>query len=493
MAKRTAIIDIGSNSITIVVYEKSSRFAFTLIKKARAGVKIGEGAYEHGGVLQQEAMDKAYKALEDLLNIAYSLQCRKVLTAATSALRDAPNRDLFLKRVRDGLKLSLKVIDGDREAYLGGIAAANLLFEIDEFITVDIGGGSTEFAHVRRGKVINTHSLDLGTVRLKELFFDKDKSKEEIKDFIDKALNSLPSTFRSKRIVGIGGTIRALSSVIMQKESYPIDALHGFEYRIKDHKKLIKEFPSYSEKELKKLDISANRLDTIREGVFIFYRVLKRVEAEYVISSKAGVREGLYLTDLLRNTNHKFPLNFNVSIKSLMDKFALNEKNCSYVQRVAKDLFDTLAPLHKIEDEDYKKLVSYSAKLSPISSRLNIYSNSGNSFYLLMEYLNFGFRHEEKLIIALLLKLSSKEKKRNSEYKKYAILLPDREVMEWLYYILSIARCINANRKIQKTSFTLEKKILFIHTEGSSYLCQECLEKLGIPLNIQRVQLKSSS
>ena len=489
MAKRTAIIDIGSNSISMVVYEKSSRFAFTLIKKARASVRIGEGAYENGGVLQQEAMDRAFWALNDLLKISTSLKCRKILTVATSALRDAPNRGVFLNRVKKELKLSLKVIDGQKEAYFGGVAATNLLYKIDSFVTVDIGGGSTEFAKVIDGNVVDTYSLNLGTVRLKELLFDKAKDKKEIYRYIDEVLDELPKTFKSETIVGIGGTLRALSSAIMLEEEYPIDSLHGFKYSIKDHKKLIKSVPNFSDKELKKLSIPSNRLDTIREGVSIFYRIIKRFDAKDVVASKAGVREGVFLTDLLRNTNHKFPNNFNVSIRSLIDKFALNPKNCSYIQRVAHELFDLLEPLHQCE-KSYKKLVGYAAKLSPINSRLNIYSNSGNSFYLFLEYLNFGFNHEEKLLIAILLNISYKEKKRVNEFKRYKKLLPDIDTLHWLFYILAIARAINANRYIQKVYFRLNNKTLEIYLEDHSILTQEALNKLELPF---KVVLKSSS
>jgi len=483
MAKTTAIIDIGSNSISIVIYEKSSRFAFSLIKKARASVKIGEGAYEHGGVLQQDAMDRAYMALEDFVTIASNLKCRKILTVATSALRDAPNKDIFLKRVKDGLKLSLKVIDGKKEAYFGGVAAANLLFSIDEFTMVDIGGGSTELARVVDGKVIDTHSLNIGTVRLKELMSDKKADEKEIKKYITSIIKTIPEEFITDQIVGIGGTLRSLSSVIMDKERYPIDLLHGFEYRVKDYKNFIKEIPSMSEKDIKKLDFPVNRLDTIREGISIFYRVLNELDAKYVIASKAGVREGVYLSDLLRNSNHKFASNFNISIKSLMDRYALNEKNCSYVQKISKELFDVLKPLHDI-DEVYKEYLGYSAKLSPLSSRFNIYSNNENSFYFLLENLNFAFSHEEKLLIALLLKLSSKEKKRHKDYKKYEILLPEIEVMEWLYFMLSLSRSINANRKIQKIDFSLKKRVLTIKMQSKSYLTMEAIEKLKAPLKI---------
>jgi exopolyphosphatase/guanosine-5'-triphosphate,3'-diphosphate pyrophosphatase len=95
LAKRTAVIDIGSNSISLVVYEKSSRYAFHLIEKVRSRVRIGEGAYNNGGVLSEDAMQKAYDTLDEFLSISKSLGCRKVLAVATSALRDAPNKKAF--------------------------------------------------------------------------------------------------------------------------------------------------------------------------------------------------------------------------------------------------------------------------------------------------------------------------------------------------------------------------------------------------------------
>jgi exopolyphosphatase/guanosine-5'-triphosphate,3'-diphosphate pyrophosphatase len=491
MAKRTAIIDIGSNSLSLVVYEKSSRFAFHLIEKVRASVRIGEGAYEENGVLQDEAMNRAFAALKDFLYVAENVKCKKVLCVATSALRDAPNKKLFLQRVQKELKLGIKVIDGEKEAYYGAVAALNLLEPLDSFTTIDIGGGSTELAKVKNGTVIQTLSLDLGTVRLRELLCESGSKEESMHDMIKEMMLQVPDIFKSDTIVGIGGTIRALSSAIMIAEQYPIRALHGFDYRVKDYKNLIKKIPAMSSKELKKLDIPSSRFDTIQEGTAIFYRLLRHLDAKVVIASKAGVREGVYLSDILRNSHQRFPHNFNVSIKSLMDRFALSENNCAYVQRVALKLFDTLEPLHRIH-HDKREVLGFAAKLSPISKRINIYSNSNNSFYFLLENLNFTFSHEKKLLLALLLKLSSKEKQRHSEYKKYAILLPTVEVMEWLYFILSLAECINSNRKIQKVDFSLEKRRLSIMIEEGVHLCEACLEKLPKSTSLEIV-LESSS
>src|SRR5574344_2838698 len=153
MSKITTIIDIGSNSMRMVVLEKSSRFAFSLINETKSKVKISEGCYENGGNLQEVPMQRAYESLKSFLNISNALKSRKIICVATSALRDAPNSKTFINKVRNDLGLNIKVIDGEKEAYFGGVAASNLLHD-DDFVTVDIGGGSTEFRFVKDGKLI---------------------------------------------------------------------------------------------------------------------------------------------------------------------------------------------------------------------------------------------------------------------------------------------------------------------------------------------------
>jgi len=139
------------------------------------------------------AVERACLALSEFLTIAKNLKSRKILCIATSAVRDAPNRKEFINRVKRELNLKVKVIDGRKEAYLGGIAAANLL-PITDAVSIDIGGGSTDLALVRDKKVVAVHSMKLGTVRLKELFFDE-------------ILDTLPENFKSGIAVGIGGTV----------------------------------------------------------------------------------------------------------------------------------------------------------------------------------------------------------------------------------------------------------------------------------------------
>jgi exopolyphosphatase/guanosine-5'-triphosphate,3'-diphosphate pyrophosphatase len=97
MAKRVAVIDIGSNSARLVVYEKTSRFAFHLLNESKSKVRLSENAYKNNGNLQEIPMQRTIDALKDFLSIIYSYKARKTLCVATSALRDAPNKKEFLE------------------------------------------------------------------------------------------------------------------------------------------------------------------------------------------------------------------------------------------------------------------------------------------------------------------------------------------------------------------------------------------------------------
>ncbi|MCD6190358.1 MAG: Ppx/GppA family phosphatase, partial [Sulfurimonas sp.] len=317
MAKRVAVVDIGSNSVRMVIYEKTSRFAFHLLHEEKSKVRISENAYQHDGNLQELPMQRTFDALRDFITISESFKVRKLLCVATSALRDAPNKKDFLKRVRDSLKLNIKIVDGKKEAYFGAMACANLLPELSTALSIDIGGGSTEFTLINDKNISNTISLNIGTVRLKELYFDKNDIAGAIK-YIDTGLELLKD-INVSTLVGIGGTFRAISSAIMKADAYPLNKIHSYEYSKERFKKFISDLLDAQEDELKKLGIRSNRFDVIKPGALILSRVLNKIEIEKIITSGVGVREGVYLSDLLRGSKDKFPHNYNTSVKYILD------------------------------------------------------------------------------------------------------------------------------------------------------------------------------
>ena len=485
MAKVTTIIDIGSNSMRMVVLEKSSRFAFNLINETKSRVKISEGCYENNGNLQEIPMERAFNSLQSFLNISKALKSRKIICVATSALRDAPNAKVFLNRVKSDLGLNIRVIDGPKEAYYGGVAAQNLI-DCDEFITIDIGGGSTEFAFIKNKKIEHCVSLDVGTVRLNELFFSKGDIEGARKFILEKLEEVKKSGFEiPSMVVGIGGSIRALSKIIMKRNNYPLDILHGYTYSVALNRHIFQSILNANNStSLKHIGVKKDRFDTIKEGTFIFDTILDELNINKVITSGAGVREGVYLTDLLRSSNCNFPANFNVSIRSILDRFEVDSKQSSYLGRNASEIFNVLAPLHELDDK-YRTLLVVASKLHSIGTTLNFYKANNNTFDFILSGLNYDFLHTSRVTIAHMIKFSKKSLPIRSDLEQYTELLPSLETMEWLSFMISLNLMINQDMSNPKVKFKLKENKLKVCLDRSIYIVENEIDKLQTPKGLR--------
>ena len=483
MSKVTTIIDIGSNSMRMVVLQKSSRFAFNLINETKSRVKISEGCYENNGNLQEIPMQRAYESMKSFLNISKSLKSRKVICVATSALRDAPNSKIFLSRIKKDFGLSIKIIDGEKEAYFGGVAAMNLLHD-NSFVTVDIGGGSTEFCFVKDKNIVKSISLNIGTVRMKELFFNKgdiEGAREYIIDNLKKIFElqlEIPDV-----IVGIGGSIRSVSKIIMQRNEYPLDILHGYKYKVSKEEAFLEEIINAKDNdELKSMGVKKDRFDTIKEGTFIFKTILDELHISKVITSGAGVREGVYLSDLLRTSNCKFPSNFNVSVRSLLDRFEIDQKQSAYMGNNASKIFDALKPIHELDDK-YKTYLVIASKLHSIGSTLNFYKSNDNAFDFILNGLSYDFLHTTRVIIAHIIKFSKKSLPSKKDIIQYETLLPDIEVVRWLSFMISLNIVTNQDLSRPKIDYSLDENsnTLSLKLDNKTFLINSNIEKLELP------------
>jgi exopolyphosphatase/guanosine-5'-triphosphate,3'-diphosphate pyrophosphatase len=481
MAKRTAIIDIGSNSARIVIFEKSSRYGFSLICEEKSNVRVAQGAYKNGGYLQPLSINRAFLALQSFKNIAQNYGASKILCVATSALRDAPNGKAFVYWIKKNLGLQIKIIDGNKEAMYGGLAASNLL-PITDAITIDIGGGSTDIALIENGRVIKTHSLNLGTVRLKELFFEENKNPEGAKRFILKELQGLPEDFKGKDIVGIGGSIRSISGAIMKMTSYPLDQLHGFTYEMTEQQKIIEELVSGNIKTLKKMDISPNRYDTLREGALIFLEITKHTGANKIITSGVGVREGVFLNSFLKSSNYKFPTHINPSIVNIIDRFSniLIKKTLQDKRSYAKRFFELF------RDEFGLKITHLDAiqnalTISNIGRDISVYRSHKHSFYIASAELNYGFTHEQIILISSLLATKKNGKIKKFVYEKYKEMLPTKEILHWYSFIYKLSLLLGENTREKPCKLSYENQTLTIETTQSLYLVKESIKSLQKP------------
>lgn len=487
MAKITTIIDIGSNSMRMVVFKKTSRYAFHLINESKSKVKLSEGCYENGGNLQTIPMQRAFGALESFLKIAKNLKSRKIICVATSALRDAPNKKEFLSRVSKELKLNIKIIDGVKEAYYGGVAALNLI-DCKSFSTVDIGGGSTEFAIVQNNNIVDTVSLNIGTVRIHELFFSKNDragAKKYIFEQIEKYQNIFTKYYETlSTLVALGGTSRALSRCVIKQEKYPLNVLHEYEYDTSiAHSLFEKIVDTKSSKVLRSLGIRKDRFDTIATGTFIFKTILEYFKTQKVITSGVGVREGVYLCDILRGSNDKFPENFNLSVRSLLDRYVDDHTQSGYLGNNAKKIFDILQPLHNLEIK-YRSILVIASKLQLIGQSLNFYSTQENSFWYILNGLNYSINHSDKMLISIVSKYTGKSLPKDEDIEQFNRLLPDGDIIKWLNFMMTLNITLNTEYDKIKYNYALEDNILKISSDSQNYLIKNNIFKIEAPCKV---------
>lgn len=476
MAKRVCVIDIGSNSIRMAIYEKTSRFAFHILYETKSKVRLSQNAYQNSGNLQEDAMQRTYNALKDFLSISKSFDSRKILCVATSALRDAPNKKYFLKKVRNTLKLNIKIINGEKEAYLGAIACANLLPKQTNALSIDIGGGSTEFSFINKNNVSNTLSLELGTVRLKELFFDTNNINEAV-IYIDKKLAVFDNA-NVTTLIGIGGTFRALIGSLISTIGYPLNKLHGFEYSASNFIDYINLILAADDIKLKELGIKTNRLDIIKPGTLILQRLFMKLSLKTIVTSGVGVREGVYLADLLRNQKDKFPHNYNTSLRYIIDSHIPNTQFSNQTAQLTKKLFD-LTATHLGIDQSYCDDLVIASKLYPAGSSLHFFSQNRHTYYLIKSALEYGYTHSQVMLIATLVRYAKNKFPSQKHIEKYKILLPDTKTINTLSYLLSLSIAL-LSHKPRNIDFNLEfnNGNLKVISDNNLYLTKEAVNKI---------------
>lgn len=472
MPKRVAVIDLGSNSARMVIFERTSRLGFFIFREYKIKVRLGEGAYENGGVLQQKAMDNVFSAFSEFKHLIKFYGVKKVLCVGTSALRDAPNAKDFIKRIFEKLALNLRVIDGKTEAFFGGIAALNLLSPLQEATTLDIGGGSAELAKIQNGKIIDTISLNLGTVRLKELFSDKNKSNLA---FINERISQIPEHFKSDDLIAIGGSLRAISDSIITKTNHPIKTLHNFSYKFDEQKDFINAIIASSVENLKDFYIKKDRFDTIREGASIFVSIADKLGIKSVFTSSAGVREGVFLSNLLR-PGITLPKNFNPSIRSLQDRFC--QKNSQIALKFANKLFKELSPLHKLSPNLMFEL-GVASRIFDTTISLNLEPKHGG--YMIRNGINYGFTHNQKALIAAIIEYYDKGE---VVFEAYGDLLPDVWAVKWLSYILLLSQNFGERSNLD---FKFTQNRLEIYGVKDCFMLKDNVNKLIKPSEFEIV------
>lgn len=290
------MVDLGSNSVKMVCYSADHTGAYRPYHRESFRIRLDE--YDDG-VIREEPANRLMDILKLFQNITQYERIGRVLAVATSAVRRARNRESFVSRIRDESGIEFQVLSGEEEALYSYVGAATHL-DVPNSVFFDIGGGSMDIACVRNHTVLKALSLPLGALVMTRKFGgDGDLDGDAIGALREHLLKTLPTPEslgpmgNDAVLVGVGGTLRAISRYAQAYESYPLKKIHN--YAMDDHliQDVVVDLLSRDVSTLSSLYEVGGRADIIKAGAVIVLSVLDRFRFGSIRVSSTGLREGV--------------------------------------------------------------------------------------------------------------------------------------------------------------------------------------------------------
>jgi len=303
-ARPVGVIDIGSNSVRLVVYEALSR-APTPVFNEKALCGLGR-ALASTGRLDEAAVETALKALRRFRALADQMEVEKVWVLATAAARDATNGPAFIAAAERICRTPVEVISGEREARLSALGIVSGIHRPDGIVG-DLGGGSLELVDVRDDHIGTGVSMPIGGLRLIDA---SGKSLKKAEKLVREAFEAADlSAGQGRAFYAVGGTWRALARLHMRQKGYPLHVMHGYEIPPKDAAEFARIVEKADPEAIEAIEVvSSERRPLLAYGALVLEEVVRRQKPSKIVMSALGVREGLLYSLIESEERAKDPL-----------------------------------------------------------------------------------------------------------------------------------------------------------------------------------------
>ncbi|MDA4119022.1 MAG: Ppx/GppA family phosphatase [Thaumarchaeota archaeon] len=296
---KVAVIDVGFNSLKMVKYKVEPDGSAKSYGQLGVMAKLGEGL-ERTGYLGNEPISRTIDALRLCRETASLESIDHVLSIGTSPVREAANREEFLKRVQEVTGLKMRVLSGNEEALYGMVGAARSM-EASNSLFFDLGGGSLELTYAEKSRIRRILSLPLGALKLTSMYAGKNGtfSRKDRAKMVKHVEQFLPSRRElgldnDTVLVGTGGTVRAMARYDQDIIEYPFDKVHNYSIGFDSVQQMSREFLKLKARELDKVDaIGEGRSETIAAGALVVRTLMKRLGFKRLTVSTHGLRDGI--------------------------------------------------------------------------------------------------------------------------------------------------------------------------------------------------------
>ncbi len=391
--KPVAVVDIGSNSVRLVVYDGLRRAPYPVFnEKVLCGLGRGIAI---SGKLNEAAVVRALAALRRFRALIRQIGCRDVFSLATAAAREASNGDEFIKKAEDALDARISILTGKEEARYAALGVIAGIRDADGIVG-DLGGGSLELIDVKDDKLLDGVTLPLGPLRLIDM---SGGSIERARKIVDEHLGQAKvlNRLKGRSFYAVGGTWRNLARLHMAHTKYPLHVLHQY---VMSHQQaegisdLVSGLSPGALKEMK--DVSRSRSETLPYGAMVLERLLHFAKAKEVVCSVYGVREGLLFSKLPERKSEADPL-----LSSCWD-FARRYARSSAHELELCDWTDQLFNKKAIQEKPQEQRLRYAAcLLADIGWRAHPDYRADRSLGMISQAAFVGVNHVERTFLAM--------------------------------------------------------------------------------------------
>ncbi len=414
LIKRIGIIDIGSNSIRLVVFDGPKRSPLYLYNE-KVFFRLGMQSFG-GKPFHTDTLEAVSRIITRYVSICRNMEIKKIIMFGTSALREASNSNVLVEFIQKNNNAVVDIISGEKEALY---AAQGILlgFPNAEGVICDLGGNSVEFANIRKNRVTECNSALLGPLTIKNM----EEKHENLDDYMKNQLARIKNGFavKNKSFFLIGGSWRAIAKIHMQRVNYPLKIIQGYKVESKKLKETLEfiqgsSFLSKSEE----MNISPGRLELLPQAARLLEIIIDEFQMKLLTFSSFGVREGLIYEHLSLVEKKKDPL---------IEAAKFFEKKETRFPKMSKHVFNWIAPLYENLPRKTKRIILAATKLHDIAWIAHPDYKKEMCLEIVTRSNISGISHKERVFLAMILLFRHKANPEKIFNSKLFKIIPKRK------------------------------------------------------------------
>lgn len=455
---KIAIIDIGSNSVRLVIYGITLNKSFVILEDIKETIRLGQGINDKQE-LSEEKIKLALKTMQLYKKVCVKNNVDEIIAFATAALRIATNSAEVLKEIFDTTGIDVRVFSGEEEALSSFTGAINTL-DISDGVVIDLGGSSMEVVYFLNREPLERISLNFGAVTLSEIVNLKDRlngdDEKKIRAFIRKELDKVlwKEKLENLNLIGVGGTIRNISAIHLYKNRYPLKVLHNYKVNAKEVTEVVNfvKRKDYVEK-LEIEGLSKARADVFVGAAIAVEEVINYFRLKGLITSNYGIREGV-LYKRLTESGKIVVDPFDEGIKELADILEIDVERKEKYYQILNKIFLFFSEKYSFDLINNKilKVISYFFDIGKNISYENYFVHSG---YMTLNLRMKGIEQKDLIASALIV---AKTNEKSNSFKEYKNIFSEKELTEiiMLSKIVEITTMFTHKLLLDKESFEID-------------------------------------